>query len=149
MNLSCRILPGSIDVDEPGKFDVSRYIPDDLEMKLKSRLRKALHDKCPKLNECVGARTVLVLEDTDIALTSSGSVGETLRSIVASDKYKIDEVFLVDTKTSTLVLWRIKCDSDWPQIDHTTMCKPQVKLTDITSPKCCPRHRPSPRSQRS
>ena len=42
-----------------------------------------------------------MLEDDDIALTSEVTVREILRSIFADDKYKVDEIFLVDTKFST------------------------------------------------
>ena len=139
LELSCYILPDHTDVMEPGVFGVVRRTPDDLGKKRKYRLRKALNEKCPKLNNCDGARTVLVLENNDIALTSSVDVCQKVRSIFAEKKYQVDEIILVDTTSWTL--WPIKCGLDWPPIDFT-MWNP-VNLTEITSLKC-PRHQLSP-----
>ena len=48
-----------------------RRAPDDIEVLRSKRLKQALRKKCPKLQDCKeeGARTVLVLESDDIALT--------------------------------------------------------------------------------
>lgn len=139
LELSCRIIPDHTNVKEAGVFGIVRRTPDDLGKKRKDRLRKALYEKCRKLNNCNGARTVLVLEDNDIALTSPVDVCQKLRSIFAEEYYQIDEIILVDTTSWTL--WPIKCDLDWPPIDFT-MLDP-ANLSEITSLKC-PRHQLSP-----
>ena len=57
-----------------GQLLAARIGPDDdeLEPKRTKRVRRTLSDKCPKLKQCRddGARTVLVLESHDIALSS-------------------------------------------------------------------------------
>ena len=63
-----------------GEFIVVRNTDFDLEEQRFERLRRALADKCPKLQRCKerGARTVLVLEDVDIPNSNSVVVREAL-----------------------------------------------------------------------
>ena len=134
LELSCSILPNLTDV----KIGAARRVPNDLEKKRERRLLDALNRKCGKLNDCEGARTVLVLENNDIALTSEDSVREILRSIFTDDNYKVDEIFLVNTTTTkSWYLRPLKCGLDWPEIDPL-MCAVQnpVDLTDIALLEC-------------
>ena len=63
---------------------------EELEARRTDRLRKALRRKCPKLQHCKenGARTVLVLESDDIALTNHVLVGECLAALLGSAKFR-------------------------------------------------------------
>ena len=82
-----------------GEFGAVRDTSESTEEQLVTRLRKAAADKCPKLLSCKrrGARTVLVLENSDILLGHI-SVRKALKQ--ASDKRDDlpDEIYLVDTK---------------------------------------------------
>ena len=66
------------------------------------RLRRAFSKKCPKLQECKakGARTVLVLENRDIALTSFDLIGNLLPVLLARRTNAPDEIYLVKTHTN-------------------------------------------------
>ena len=85
----------------PGEFGPVRDAPEPLdpEEQRDARLRQALEKKCPKLRFCKdrGARTVLVLESDDIALSGAISIREALgRATEARDDVP-DEVYLVHT----------------------------------------------------
>ena len=69
---------------KPGFLVAKLVSPDDLESHRSQRLRQAFEDKCPKLKLCKedGARTVLVLENIDIALTSFDLIGETAPNVI-------------------------------------------------------------------
>ena len=134
LELSCLILPNLTDV----KVGAARRVPNDLEKKRELRLLDALNKKCGKLNDCNGTRTVLVLENNDIALTSEVAVREILRRIFADDEYEINEIFLVNTTTTeSWYLRPLKCGLDWPQIDPAmcTVWNPD-DLTDIALLEC-------------
>ena len=82
-----------------GEFGAVRDVPESLEDSRVSRLRTALGDKCPKLLACKnrGARTVLVLENDDIALSDHLSVREALERAAEDRDDMADEVYLVNT----------------------------------------------------
>ena len=101
LELSCLILPNLTDV----KVGAARRVPNDLEKKRELRLLVALNKKCGKLNDCNGTRTVLVLENNDIALTSEVAVREILRRIFADDEYEINEIFLVNTHNNRILVF--------------------------------------------
>ena len=65
----------------------------------------ALRRKCPKLQRCKegGARTVLVLESDDIALTNHVLVGECLAALLPERADLPNEIYLVETELDS---WR-------------------------------------------
>ena len=99
-------------------FGGKRVAPENLEHLLEIVLKKALQGKCPKLQRCKlhGARTVLILEDNNIALTNHILVGNVLSDLVPERIDDApDEIFLVETKSDLWCVWLMKCDSDcWP-----------------------------------
>ncbi|MDE0001994.1 MAG: hypothetical protein OXQ29_04820 [Rhodospirillaceae bacterium] len=100
--LSC-ILTGPPSDTEPGMFGPVRGADDDLEQQRIRRLRRALLEKCPKLQRCkaFGARTVLVLECGDPALSDSNSIREAL-NLAAEERVDMpDEIYLVKTVVET------------------------------------------------
>ena len=89
------------------------------------RLRRALSEKCwehPNLQCCKeedGARTVLVLEDNDIALSEQSLIGTALAGLLKelSGELKFpDEIYLVDTSIDPL--WQV-----WP-MKYDDKCRP-------------------------
>ena len=105
-----------------GTLRCGRYAPHDEELKAHraERLREALRRKCPKLQRCKedGARTVLVLESDDIALTSHDLVGECLAVLLPERTDLPDEIYLIE---SELEFWTVHCmklDTEcWP-VEH-------------------------------
>jgi len=79
-----------------------RFAPPDLEHLRKVRLRKALNDKSPKLHAAKrpGTRTVLILENNDIALTNESVVSEVIKELSCEVPYMPDDIFLVGTYTT-------------------------------------------------
>lgn len=102
-----------------GTLRCGRYAPGDAELKTRraERLREALHRKCPKLQRCKedGARTVLVLESDDIALTNHVLVAECLAALLQERTDLPDEIYLIE---SELEFWTVHCmklDTEgWP-----------------------------------
>ena len=105
-----------------GALRCGRYAPGDEELKARrvERLREALRCKCPKLQRCKeeGARTVLVLENDDIALTDHVLVGECLAVLLPERTDLPDEIYLIE---SELEFWTVRCmklDTEcWP-VEH-------------------------------
>ena len=93
-----------------GTLRCGRYAPGDEELKARraERLREALRRKCPKLQRCGedGARTVLVLESNDIALTNHDLVGECLAVLLPERTDLPDEIYLVETEVKS---WTVHC----------------------------------------
>ena len=118
---------------KPGFLVAKLIAPDDLESQRSERLRQAFEDKCPKLDLCKedGARTVLVLENIDIALTSFDLIGEQLPTLLAEHSDSPDEIYLVETYTNPWWVYLMKRDDDhWPnegmpQWDQT-ICEPDI-----------------------
>jgi hypothetical protein len=82
-----------------GRLFISRFAPQNYEGLRKDRIKRALDDKCPKLDECKaeGATTVLILENRDISLTNHGLVANVIEELAASRDDLPDEIFYVDT----------------------------------------------------
>ena len=90
---------------------------EELEAHRADRLREALCRKCPKLQRCKqdGARTVLVLESDDFALTNHGLVGECLSALLPERTDLPDEIYLVETDVDTWTVFRARLDTTcWP-----------------------------------
>ena len=107
---------------KPGSLGMRLYCPNDfgdLEDRRFVRLRRAFTEKSPKLQECKkeGARTVLVLESGDIALTSFDLIGNLLPKLLAECTDAPDEIYLVETHTNPWWVYLIKRDGDhWPTV---------------------------------
>ena len=95
-----------------GGLSCARIAPGDdrLECLRAKRLRQALCDKCPKLDRCrdEGARTVLVLESDDIALTDQSSVRALLPDLLAKRSDVPDEIYLVVTQVDSWLVYPMK-----------------------------------------
>ncbi len=106
---------------KPGSLAIM-FIPpdvDELEDLRIDRLRRAFFDKCPKLARCRedGARTVLVLESLDNALTRFDQIGSHLPALLAEQVDVPDEIYLVETGRNLWWTWPMKRDDDhWPTV---------------------------------
>ena len=111
---------------KPGRFCVVRTPDVDLEKQRFKRLRRTLAEKCPKLQRCKdrGARTVLVLECGDIALSDSVSIRAALNRAADERTDTPDEIYLVETKVDTWYMWPMNpaAETDFPS-DLDTECK--------------------------
>lgn len=95
----------------------ARIAPDEVENLRALRLRQALERKCPKLRHCKeeGSRTILVLEDRDMALTNHALVGAQLADLLAERADIPDEIYLVETALDRWTVWPMKRDDRiWP-----------------------------------
>ena len=107
---------------KPGCLVMKFIPPDDNELEdLRiERLRRAFSKKFPKLQECKaeGARTVLVLENRDIALTRFDLIGNQFPVLLAEYTDAPDEIYLVEITLPNLwCVWPIKRDDDhWPTV---------------------------------
>ena len=104
---------------KPGFLGAKLVSPDDLETHRSKRLRQAFADKFPKLEQCKkdGARTILVLENIDIALTSFDLIGEQLPMLLAERTDSPDEIYLVETYANPWWVYLMKRDNDhWPNV---------------------------------
>lgn len=135
LEMSCSTPLEDTKGNEPGILGIVRLQPENLQQKRKDRLRTALRKKSTKLNRCKETRTVLVLENQDIALTSAVSVCQIVQNIVIEDRYNVDEIVLVDTTSWTV--WPIKLGDDFPRVNFCQW-NPEI-LNDISASEC-PRH---------
>lgn len=109
--------------EKPGYLGTRLICPDALEVLRTERLSRAFIDKCPKLHFCKkeGARTILILENIDIAITSLDLVGAQLPVLLAERSDVPDEIFLVETYRNPWWVWLMKCDDEyWPEVDMPT-----------------------------
>lgn len=103
----------------PGSLYPVRACPDELEELRQRRLDRAFSKKCRKLQQCSadGARTVLVLESDDIALTNFHLVGEQIATVSAARRNAADDIFFVETAIDPWLVWLMKQDGDlWPRV---------------------------------
>ncbi len=117
-----------------GVLLASRYAPENVEEQRAVRLRTTLDRKCPKLQKCKeeGARTILVLEDNDIALSNYVLIGDGLVSLLEEFTNLPDEIYLVETSVNTWSVRLLKCDEALlPEQDSTLF--DSAELIDITS----------------
>ena len=129
---------------KPGMLGAKRRAPDDIEVLRSKRLKQALRKKCPKLQDCKeeGARTVLVLESDDIALTEDSGVGKALAGLqeeLADELQFPDEIYFIETdlEQGPWLVWPMKYDDkfrpveDWTGWTHTEFCVDT--LIDLTT----------------
>lgn len=110
-----------------------RFAPEDVEKQRPARLRKALEDKCPKLQRCKeeGARTVLVLEDHDISLSNHVLIAGGLAGLLEECANLPDEIYLVETAVRTWAVRALKFEDNFcPGDDCATF--DSAELTDLT-----------------
>ncbi len=91
-----------------GKFEVVNRVQDDLEEHRRTRMRRALDEKCPKLSEARGEsrNSVLVLESKDIALANFPAINTAFAEEIAHRPGDTpDEVYLVMAYCEPLVVW--------------------------------------------
>jgi hypothetical protein len=98
LELSCEVgswLPGAAE----GRLFPVRFAPDNYEALRHARLQKAMSKKLPKLQRWkeMGARTVLILEDRDIALSNHIVILEAAENALRTRSDRPDELWLVDT----------------------------------------------------
>jgi hypothetical protein len=111
-----------------------RFSPEELEARRLERLQEALDRKSPKLQRCKneGARTVLILEDSDMSLSNYALIGDALAGLLAERRDVSDEIYLVETPDTCWVVRLIKCDAkisrgeEWTEFDS-------AQLNDITA----------------
>ena len=140
IKLSC-LITGLPSDQKPGRLGAGRWVPDNLEALRVERLRRALSKKLPKLWDCEseGARTVLVFESEDIALTGPSLVGDALAGLqgeLADELMFPDEVYLVETASieGPWWVWIMKHDGKrWSSEDWRKSTEFRAdELTDLT-----------------
>lgn len=100
-----------------GRLFLSRFAPKDREELRGTRMQRALDTKCPKLRQCKddGARSILILENNDIALSNHIVVGNSVRALLKGRDDMPDEIFLVDTCVDDWAVWSLYRDGMfWP-----------------------------------
>ena len=128
---------------ESGDLVAKLICPGELEELRAERLRRAYSDKCPKLERAKseGARTVLVLENVDIALASFDLIGNLLPMLLAERRTAPDEIYLAETHTSPWWVWPMKCDGDrWPTAGTAELNRSMYesdKLPTADMPQSC------------
>ena len=126
---------------KPGALWMRPIIPEDLKPLRSKRLMRAFSEKCPKLQRCKaeGARTVLVLESNDSALTHFEFRDNLLPQLLAKHTNAPDEIFLVATHTEFWWVWPIKFDDGhWPTVGMPELNQPiyeEDKLPTAGMPK--------------
>ncbi len=102
---------------KPGCIVTRLINPNELEDLRTTRIRRAFSDKFPKLACCKaeGARTVLVMENRDLALTRFDLVGNQLPELLAEHSDQPDEIYLLETWTNLWWVFLMKRDDKhWP-----------------------------------
>ncbi len=104
---------------QPGSLWLRAAYPENIKPLIRERLMSAFLKKCKKLQSCKseGARTVLVLESMDSALTHFEFRGDLLPDVLARHSNVPDEIFLVQTNSDH---WRVVplkyADGHWPDV---------------------------------
>jgi hypothetical protein len=123
----------SLSSQHDGVLLPSRIAPEDVEAQRAARLHRALECKCPKLQRCKedGARTVLVLEDSDIFLSNYVLIGDQLAGLLEDHANLPDEIYLVKTALDRWTVRLMKYDESYlPEEESHEFSS--AELTDIT-----------------
>lgn len=98
-----------------------RTAPPDGEPLRGLRIRTAVERKRPKLayRKAEGARTILALENSDVALTNHVLVGEHLAELLPAAPPWLDELFYIDTTASTWTVHRWEWKASWWEEGYT------------------------------
>jgi hypothetical protein len=112
------LLKATLWPDRGNSLRIGRLVNAELEEQRRERIAAALQKKGPKLlaEGRVGARTVLVLENDDVALSNPVDVGAALHAQLAASDLAVDDVYLVDTDRAVeWLIWRMKQGPrSWP-----------------------------------
>lgn len=98
----------------PSECRVVHRLPGDRETLRAERIRLACEKKFPKLaawKASDGARTILVLEDNDIQVTSTQAVADTFLPIAMARNDRPDETYMLTTCTEPWYAWPILIDN--------------------------------------
>jgi len=92
-----------------GRLFITRFAPAAYETLRGDRLKAAMEKKLPKLQfwKQAGARTLLVLENGDMALSNHWGILEATDAALAGRLERPDEVWLVDTTIESE--WTVCC----------------------------------------
>ena len=92
-----------------GRLFIARFAPKEYEKLRRERMTKAINKKLPKLQawKSTGARSVLVLESSDLALSNHVNILEAVEDALQGRSDGPDEVWLVDTVINTE--WTVWC----------------------------------------
>lgn len=104
-----------------GRLSVVREKPVDLENKRVERIQGALSDKLPKLRrwESSSTRSMLVLEDCDIALSNDYLIGKAFLEAIKGADGLPDYICLVETCTPAWAVYVLAADRELaPQSRH-------------------------------
>jgi hypothetical protein len=95
-----------------GKVRAGRYAPLDLDARRRERLLQALVDKGPKLHAAANgdAKTLLIVENRDLAITNEHLVGDTINELSIQVPYPPGEVYMVDAFGDTFYLAQLRRD---------------------------------------
>lgn len=123
-----------------GELEISRFAPKNLPQDRSSSLTASLEKKLPKLFECRrrGGRAVLVLEESDFALSFFVTLTEALMSLSAGRHDMPDEIYLVSTY-NFLEAWPVRLlfkDGDFRDLDSIRRDRlevPKGELVDLTA----------------
>jgi len=85
-----------------GRLLPGRFVPQDIERLRHARLLSALRGKAPKLHAARtgNTRTVLIVENQDVAITNAGLVSEAFDQQCEQVQHPPDDIYLVDTRGS-------------------------------------------------
>jgi hypothetical protein len=105
---------------ENGKLRISRHPPSDLEVLRAAHIKQMLEKKLPKLEAWAldGARTVLVLESEDIALTNHSLVLEALKLSLQFQTFCPDYIFFVYAVGSPWIVQTLVSEKQFPEIPY-------------------------------
>lgn len=99
-----------------GVLKPSRIAPGDVEDLRRERIQTAIDKKRSKLarRKSDGARAILALENNDISLSNHALVGERLAELLPDRPRWLDELFYIDTTTSsTWTVYRWDWEEAW------------------------------------
>ena len=114
---------------DAGSLEIMRSVGADLEDRRTTRIETAIQKKSPKLRGCKteGARTVLVMESNDIALTNHQVVAAALTRIgyqAKNELESVDEIYLVETEATTWSVWPLKYETTYRPVEAGSVWKP-------------------------
>lgn len=98
---------------QPGYFHVITLVPPDLEERRSERMQMACDEKFPKLQGWKtnhGARSILVLEDSDFSFTNDAHVAGAFVPIALARSDRPDETYLMVTAVEPWEFWPILID---------------------------------------
>jgi hypothetical protein len=118
-----------------GRLFALRFAPLNYEQLRKTRIEIALENKLPKLAcwQASGAKSILILENGDMALTNHVAVADALEANLVNRTDKPDEIWFVDTtiKSEWTVL-RTLSGVEWFPDDESSIRYRDFKPSDLS-----------------